>query len=353
MKNARRIASRLLGVFVIGLLFGPTAYAVGTGAGIDISNSATATFTVGGTPFTEDSPTEVIRVAEVLDVEVTLLTVTSNTNNQVTVGPGDHNQVLTFSVTNTGNGSDEYALSALSGPGFNGSGSDTFDPTIVDIYFDDGTTPGVFDVDDTRYDPGTDDPTIPADGFITIHLLNDVDLTVVDGELGDSQLTATSNDLALFPGGAVAGDSVVGAGDNTGDLVLGSTGAMADEYGTYLVSTLQFDFDKTSTVLNGFGNAEPIPGSTVTYTLTTEVTGSGTATGVLITDDVPANTTYVAESMTLNGVGQTDTLDPATIDDSNFDPVGGPLNNGSVTLDLGDLTPADSVQTITFQVTID
>ncbi|MFK7897921.1 MAG: hypothetical protein AB8G23_18960 [Myxococcota bacterium] len=353
MMTAKRIASRLAGVLAIALLCGSAANAVGTGAGIDISNTATATFSVGGTPFTEDSDTEVIRVAEVLDVEVTLLTVTSNPNNEVTVAPGDTDQVLTFSVTNTGNGSDEYSLSAISGPGLNLSGTDTFDPTVVDIYFDDGTTPGVFDAGDTRYDPGTDDPTILADGFITIHVLNNIDAGAVDGDLGDSQLVVTSNGLALFPGGSVAGDSVAAAGDNSGDLVLGNTEATGDAFGTYLVSTLEFNFNKTSAVLNGFGNSEPIPGSIVTYTLTAEVTGSGTATGVVITDDVPANTTYVAESMTLNGGGQTDALDSGTTDEADFDPVGGPLNNGSITLDLGDLTPADGVQTITFQVTID
>jgi len=50
------------------------------------------------------------------------------------------------------------------------------------------------------------------------------------------------------------------------------------------------------------------PGDVLRYTITIENSGSATATGVLIQDDVPANTTYVADSTTLNGqaIGQPD-----------------------------------------------
>ena len=348
MKISTRIA--LLGA--VGLLWATQAQAVGTGAGIDIDNTASADFTVNGTPFTENSTTASIRVAEFLDVDVTLLTVTANPNNEVTVSPGDANQVLTFSLTNTGNGSDSYSLVGLSGSGFNGSGNDTFDPTLVDIYFDDGTTPGVFDASDTRYDPGVDDPTILADQSITLHVLNNIGGAAVDGDLGDSQLTATSLALSLFPPSPSAGDSVSGQGDLGGDLVVGSSLGTDATYGTYLVSTLNLDFQKTSSISDPFGGSTAVPGATITYTLQVEVLGSQTATGVVISDDIPPNTTYVAASTELNLVAQTDANDSPT-DEMTFDPVGGPTNNGSISIDLGDLTSADGQQEITFQVTID
>jgi uncharacterized repeat protein (TIGR01451 family) len=328
------------------------AWAVGTDAGTPIVNTATAEFTVGGTPFTEDSNPETLVVAEFLDVDVTLLTVTANPNNEVTVAPGDTNQVLTFSVTNTGNGDDTYELSGLSA-GFNGSGSDTFDPALVELYFDDGTTPGVFDAGDTRYDPGVDEPTLNADQTITIHVLNNIGAGLVDGDLGDSQLTALSTAVALFPPASVAGDSIAAQGDGGGDLVLGTSLGTDDAYGTYLVSALNLALNKSSSVSDPFGGNTAVPGATITYTITAEVTGTGTATGLVLSDDVPAETTYVAESMTLNTVGQTDAIDTPAVDDADFDPVGGPLNNGSIAVDIGDLTSADGVQTITFQVTID
>lgn len=348
MKWKRKVA--LGSAIMVGLA--GNAWAVGTDAGTSIVNTATADFTVGGTPFTEDSNPETVLVAELLDVDVTLLTVTANPNNEVTVAPGDTNQVLTFSVTNTGNGEDTYELTGLSAA-FNGSGSDTFDPTFVEIYFDDGTTPGVFDAGDTRYDPGVDEPTLVEDGSITIHILNNIGAGVVDGDLGDSQLSATSTSLTLFAPGSVAGDSVAGQGDGGGDLVLGVSEGSDDDYGTYLVSSLDLALVKSSAVLDPFGGTLAIPGAEVTYTITVEVSGAGTATGLVITDDVPVGTTYVAESMTLNTVGQTDAIDSPGTDDSDFDPVGGAPNNGSISVDLGDLTSADGLQTITFQVTID
>ena len=57
--------------------------------------------------------------------------------------------------------------------------------------------------------------------------------------------------------------------------------------------------------------------------------------------------------MTLNTVPQTDVNDTGTVDEAEFDPVGGPTNNGSISLDLGDIAAVDGVQTITFQATID
>lgn len=347
MKTKKRIA--LLGA---GLLFWASgAQAVGTLAGTPIDNTATADFQVNGTPFTENSTTASITVAEFLDVDVTLLTVTANPNDEVTVAPGDSNQVLTFSITNTGNGSDQYALTGLSA-GFNGSGNDTFDPTLVDIYFDDGTTPGVFDPSDTRYDPGVDDPTIAADGSITVHVLNDIGAATVDGDLGDSQMTATSLALSLFGASPSAGDSVAGQGDGGGDLVLGSSVGEDAEYGTYLVSTLNLRFEKTSSVVDPFGGTTTMPGATVTYSIEVEVLGTQTATGLVISDDVPENTTYVASSMALNGTPQTDANDSPT-DEAFFDPVGGPTNNGSIAIDLGNLDATSGTQTISFDVTID
>jgi uncharacterized repeat protein (TIGR01451 family) len=50
------------------------------------------------------------------------------------------------------------------------------------------------------------------------------------------------------------------------------------------------------------------PGDTLRYTITVQNSGASAATGVVVTDGVPANTTYVADSTRLNGspVGQPD-----------------------------------------------
>ena len=93
------------------------------------------------------------------------------------------------------------------------------------------------------------------------------------------------------------------------------------------------------------GGNQPVTGATLTYTIDATVSGSGTATGVVITDLLPANTTYTAGTLSLNAASLTDAPDADAGD------VGGTAPN-TVTINLGDLTAASPVQTITFEVII-
>ena len=88
-----------------------------------------------------------------------------------------------------------------------------------------------------------------------------------------------------------------------------------------------------------------MPGATMTYNIGVSVTGPGTATGVVITDPIPANTTYTTGTLTRNAVSLTDVVDADAGD------VGGTTPN-TVTVDLGDLTAALPIQTISFEVII-
>ena len=62
-----------------------------------------------------------------------------------------------------------------------------------------------------------------------------------------------------------------------------------------------FDIDKISSYITGDPNVL-LAGETLRYTITVQNTGTDNATGVDIVDQIPANTTYVAGSTTLNGV---------------------------------------------------
>ncbi len=66
---------------------------------------------------------------------------------------------------------------------------------------------------------------------------------------------------------------------------------------------------KTAAVISdGFspaGQAKAIPGATVEYTISVQNNGLVTS-GASLTEIVPANTTYVAGSTTLNGVARAD-----------------------------------------------
>ena len=86
------------------------------------------------------------------------------------------------------------------------------------------------------------------------------------------------------------------------------------------------------------------PGDSVTYTMVVSNTGSASATDVLVTDPIPANTGYVLGSLTFDAAAQSD---PDDGDTGHFDAVA----NRTV-FDIGSLA-AGASHTLTFQVVID
>jgi uncharacterized repeat protein (TIGR01451 family) len=311
--------------------FAHFALAVGTVAGTDIDNTAQVSYEVDGNPVSENSNTLTVTVAEILDVDVTLQ------SPQVLVSPGDSNQELLFTVTNVGNGSEAFALlinSALAG--------DDFDPTPAtpSIYFDtDGS--GDLSPGDTPYNPGTNDPVLSPDASVDILLANDIPAGVVDGDIGQSELTATA-----ATGSGAPGDVVAGAGDNGVDAVVGANGASDADSGEYVVSDVELEALKSATVLDPFGGTQPVPAAQITYQVVVTVMGSGMATNTAVSDLIPPNTTYVPGSITLNGGALTDTPDG---DAGAFIASGTP----TVTVQLGDIDQASGPQTVTFSVVID
>jgi uncharacterized repeat protein (TIGR01451 family) len=321
-----RIAACLL------VLMSPAvAIAVGTPVGTVIQNTATVEFDLAGTPVSLQSNTVTITVVERIDVAVTLQ------SPQQLVAPNDTNRALLFTVTNTGNGSETFSLaieSVLAG--------DDFDPTpsVTPIYFDtDGS--GDFNVGDQPYMLGNNDPVLAADMSVDVFILNDIPGTVVNGNIGFSQLTATS-----LTGTGPAGTEFAGQGDGGVDAIIGSTEGEAQDTGEYLVSDVAIDVTKAQVVSDPLGGTEPIPGATITYTITVEVTSAGTATASVVNDPIPVFTSFVPGSITLNAVAISDATDA---DAGEFDVSGAPM----VVVRLGDLTQADGIQTVVFEVTID
>ncbi|GAB4277059.1 MAG: hypothetical protein Kow0092_32840 [Deferrisomatales bacterium] len=324
---------RIGGLLVMAALVGAPAgvWAGGTPAGTDITSQATVSYSVGPTAYTKDSNTVVTRVAELVD-----LTVSWQDAAEVAVTPGSTGQVLTFRLTNTGNGTDTYTLSV------SGSlGGDDFDPSPVGIYFD-ANGNSVYDAGtDTEYVQGTNDPSLSADGSLVVFVLQDIPTEVGDGDRGDCRLTATSN-----TGSGAPGTQVAGAGEGGTDAVVGSSGGSVGAVGTYLVSGVVVSVTKAAAVTDPFGGTEPLPGATLRYTVVVSVTGSGTAANVVLTDPVPAHTSYVPGTLTLNGGALTDEADGDAGD------VGATAAD-TVTVNLGDLAGGSADQTVTFDVTID
>ena len=87
--------------------------------------------------------------------------------------------------------------------------------------------------------------------------------------------------------------------------------------------------------------SSPQPGDVVTYTFLGGNSGDDTAFNVVKRDTIPANTTYIANSVTLNGVSQTDVADGDKTT----------VSGGVVTINRGDAAPGVT-GTITFQVRV-
>lgn len=329
MKKISKLLPLLASAFGIGLM--PfAAQAVGTVAGTPITNTAQVSYTSGVTTVNVNSNTTTLTVAEIVNVNVTVQT------PSVSVAAGAAQRVVVVRVTNTGNGPETFRLT-----GNSVVAGDDFDPVpnAPFIYFDtDGS--GDLSAADIAYTPGGNDPVLTADQFATVLIVNSIPAGLTNGAAGRTQLTANSLTGTGAPGTVFAGQGVGGV-----DAVIGTSGGTQIGTGTYVVTGLQITAVKSQVIVDQFGGAHPIPGARINYHLVITPSGSGSATGVIFTDAIPTNTTYVAGSMQFNGAAVTDVADA---DAGQFVTV--PSNQ--VRVSLGTLTTASGVQTIDFAVTI-
>jgi len=321
----------LLAIGCIVLWSAAPSEAAGVAAGTSIENTASVSFDLAGSRVTQQSNTTTIVVAEVVDVVVTLQ------SPQQVVAPGATGAALLFRITNTGNGTEDFTLAVD-----NAQAGDDFDPLaqVPAIYFDtDGS--GDFNTGDLAYDPGTNDPQLPADASVDVLVVNDIPSALSNGSIGRSRI-----DASAATGTGAAGTVYAGQGDGGVDAVIGSSGGTAGQAGEYLVSDVGISVVKAQLVEDQFGGNEPVPGATIVYTIEVEVSGTGTATASTVSDPIPEYTTYLPGSLQLNA---TPLSDAADADAGEYD-ASAPA---AVTVRLGDLTAADGIQTIEFRVTID
>jgi uncharacterized repeat protein (TIGR01451 family) len=316
-----------------------SAYALGTPSGTAITNTATANYNDGGTPVTKTASAPAV----VVDNKVNL-TVTKNAD--ATILPGSSNQALLFTVKNEGNTTQRYALTPTNSAGIV--------MTNVRIYRDNGTTPGVWDAGDTLYVNAGTVGDVLADGTLSVLIVADTPAAALSGETADYQLVATTVNAGTTTvttptaGANTAGVDVVFAdiaGSAAGD---GARDGKHSATGIYSVNLLSLILNKSVVVTwdptNLFVTPKAIPGAILTYTITSSIAGVGTATAVVITDPIPANATYVTNSLKLNSAALSDASD------GDVGSVGGTPT--TVSVGLGDLTNASPAQVVSFDVTI-
>lgn len=328
MTNHARQYGPLASIIATALLAGAATpvLAAGVTAGTLIENTATASFDEAGTPRSVDSNTVTVRVDELLDV-----TVTSLDTGPISTTRG--NAVLTFEVTNPGNGPEAFLLTA--DPAVAGN---DFDVTVRGVAIDsDGN--GVYEegVDQVLTGPLTT-PVLAPDARVTVFVLVTVPNTAADGDTSNLQLTA-----AAATGNGTPGTVFAGEGEGGGDAVVGSTGALADARGTLSSAVASVQLVKSVALRDPFGGTSAVPGATATFTIEARVSGSGNVANLIVTDAIPAGTTYVPGTLA---------LDAGTLTDAADTDAGTASDASGISVTLGSV-PAGTNRSVTFDVTID
>lgn len=328
---SRALAARRLLATATALVAGSLAtpgYAGGTLAGTDIRNVATATYELpGGVADEVTSNIVTLKVDELLDV-----TVASADPSDIASTSSATGQVLSFTVTNGGNGTEGFTLSTIA----NGGGDD-FDPTVTAIVLD-ANANNAYDAGvDTVYVAGSNDPALAPEQSLTVFILATIPSAAEDGGRGKVELKAVAKTGSGTPGTAFAG-----LGQSGGNAVVGATGAAAADDGFYAVSRAALAFVKSASVADPFGGTTQVPGATITYTLTATVSGSGSLANLRVADAIPDGTTFKPASLLLDGTALSDVADA---DAGAFDGTG-------IAVRLGNLS-AGSSRIVKFQVKID
>jgi uncharacterized repeat protein (TIGR01451 family) len=340
-RHVKNACLALLALSSVGAL--QSAFAVGTPAGTTITNQATVDYSVGGVPQNQLNAA----VPFVVDRKVDL-TVTEVSGNATLTTPGQNDVIATFRVTNSGNGSQGYQLSVVQ---------------------EDGTSPAVFghadnlDVANLRsfvdvnnngaYDTGDNETNISslatdADGESRlVFVLADIPVGTPNNTYANVRLTA----VAVATDGSTLNESPGLDDPNVEQIVFADAGrdrteSAADQYHVQSAAlTVTKTLQVVSDPFNGGSNPKAIPGAVVQYRV--RVTNSSTttaATAVTVTDNIPANTTFVPGSIRLNA---------AIVTDANGFIAGPPAR---VVVDAGAVPPnngtTDGQTDVTFQVTI-
>jgi len=176
--------------------------------------------------------------------------------------------IFDFTVTNNGNGTDNF----------------TFDDTtdyVTWVFYPDTNMDGILDTDEFNAGPITETGDLTSGQVVYFIAIGTIPVGTADEATDTSIIAAISQGAA--PG--------VVTGTDTNSTIC-----------TAPILTL---------VKNVSPSGNQPPGTELEYTIVVANSGTGVATTVVVTDAIPTNTTYVAESMTIDGTGDDDALNAA------------------------------------------
>lgn len=268
------------------------ASATGTLAGSAIESTATATFTSGSYSDSVTSNTASVRVDELID-----LTVVGADSPVVMAGASA--VPLVFRVTNTGNGPEAFRWNVLPAAAGN-----SFDLAVDQVALDSNGN-GIFDAGlDQVLPEGSETPPIPADTSRTLFVLVRLPAGASDGQTSNLRLTISAGTGSGAPGTVYPGQGLDGT-----DAVVGASGGERVATAAVTASLASVMLSKTALVRDQFGSDQPVPGATITYRLKATVAGTGQVENLVLSDTIPAGTTYVPGTLRLDDAPLSDADD--------------------------------------------
>lgn len=288
----------------------------GTAAGTSITNQATVSYTVNGSAQTTNSSASTFVVDRKANFTVVL---DQSGNTQVNLE--DENVFVKYKVTNTTNGIQDFILDPDQQNISLGilPGTDNFDVTSLKAYVDSN--------DNGVYDPGVDTAEyideLAPDASATVFLVGNVP------NQQNAELSFNSLHVIIAAGGVsgtrgsalIATDLNLANADNTIDVVFADNDSddaylgdiarngQGRAYGAFEVGTrnVSLTVSKTARVISdGVSDLFPkaLPGAEVEYCfIVHNATLLTSAQNVVISDTIPADTTYVPGSISVGGLG--------------------------------------------------
>ena len=336
----------------------PVVWAVGTGAGEEIPNSATLDYTLDGFNRTASSVTTFF-VDELLEVSVVNADASS-----IGVIPGQNAAVQQYTLSNLGNGFEAFRLNAE--PVI---GGDNFDSSLDAIFLETNAVPGLQTGPggDTVYVVGTNDPLLAPDETLTVYVAADIPVGVDLNDAALLELRAIAATILLGSGTddpsqsscPDVGESYPGLGDDqsagsgTVDAMVGlsydATNALFADRHDFLVNEVAVAISKTAfDIADPTGGSTVVPGSVISYRVLVEIAGAGSAQTLVVTDPVPGDLLYTPNSLSVVGLpageNADDDLVPAGVDNTG-------LNGNNIEVTFGDVVGPASL-TIEYQAVV-
>lgn len=300
MKKATRLAL-LLAALALPLGAAQSASAL-TPAGTVVKNQATLDYKVGGISQNQVPSTETtFNVDRKVNFTVTYVPTTF-----VNVFPGATDQALTYSITNSGNDTQDYGLTVTQ---LNGgsvlTGTDNIDAGDVRLFLDNGD--GVFGAGDTNITATPFLDEVAADQTVTVYVVGNFNLPQVNANIAGITVAARAlhGHGAGSAGAVIAGGAVTDTnGAVTGSAIFTVFADVADANpnfelvpGAFRIAAPVLNVNKVHSVIwdpvNFNNTPRSIPGSFVQYaiTITNDAAALASATLTTIQDTLDVNTT--------------------------------------------------------------